>query len=86
MSAEGKKKRGVSGASKGKAAPFRLFGGGCHPKHLAQVMRTIGNEVEKIGRPRDGSAWDRGARKAGKLGGQGGLTYAEATALEEGRR
>ena len=77
MSAAGKKKRGESGASKGKSAPFRLFGGGAHPNHYAQVMRTIGNEVEKIGRPRPGSAWDKSVQ---------GLSYAEATAAEEKRR
>lgn len=77
MSAAGKKKRGESGASKGKSCAFRLGGGGVHPSALAAVMRTIGNEAEKIGRPRPGSAWDKPAH---------GMTYAEATAAEERRR
>lgn len=89
MSAAGKKKRGESGASKGKTAPFRLFGGGCHPNHLATTMRAVGGEVEKIGRDREGSAWDKGSRRGNGQSKGGGpssyLTYAEATAAERRR-
>lgn len=78
MSAEGKKKRGVSGAANAKAIPFRYTGGGVHPGHLAATMRAVGGLVEKCGRPRDGSAWDRPANH---------LSFAEATAQEKhGRR
>ena len=74
MSAEGKKKRGVSGATNAKSIPFRYSGGGVYPDHLAATMRAVGGLIDKCGRPRDGSAWDRP---------QQGLTYAEATAAEQ---
>lgn len=73
MSAEGKKKRGVSGAANGKSIPFRYTGGGVYPSHQAATMRAIGGLAEKCGRPRDGSAWDKPVA---------GMTYAEATAAE----
>lgn len=73
MSAAGKKKRGESGAANGKSIPFRYSGGGVYPNHLATTMRAIGGQAEKIGRPRDGSAWDKPIQ---------GLSYAEATAAE----
>ncbi len=77
MSAEGKKKRGVSGAANGKSCAFRYSGGGVYPNHLAGIMRAIGGLSEKCGRPRDGSAWDKVPQ---------GYSFAEATAMEEGRR
>lgn len=74
MSAEGKKKRGISGAANGKSIPFRYTGGGVHPKHLATTMHQIGGLSEKVGRPRDGSAYDKTPQ---------GLSYAEACAREK---
>lgn len=59
MSAEGKKKRGNSGRSNAEGSPFRLGGGGCHPKALAQVMAMLPGVVGRIGRPQDGSAFDK---------------------------
>lgn len=60
MSAEGKKKRGVSGASNAKDQPFRLSGGGLWPTHLRKTMSVLPGYGERIGRPREGSAWDKG--------------------------
>ena len=77
MSAEGKKKRGESGVANAKHIPFRYSGGGVHPNHLARTMMAVGGLVDKCGRPRDGSAWDRPLA---------GLSYAEATAVEERAR
>lgn len=73
MSAEGKKKRGVSGASNAKNIPFRYTGGGVYPNHLAQTMRAIPGLIEKSGRPRSGSAYDKPPS---------GLSYAEVCARE----
>jgi hypothetical protein len=38
MSAEGKKKRGVSGLANAKAQPYRLNGGGCYPLYLRAIL------------------------------------------------
>lgn len=73
MSAEGKKKRGISGAANGKSIPFRYSGGGVYPRHQATIMRAAGNMAERCGRPRTGSAWDRPPH---------GLSYDEACRAE----
>lgn len=59
MSAEGKKKRGVSGKANAEASPFRLNGGGCYPSHLRQTMASLPGYVSRIGRPVPGSAFDK---------------------------
>jgi len=38
MSAEGKKKRGVSGQANAKASPFRLNGGGLYPLYMRKIL------------------------------------------------
>lgn len=73
MSAEGKKKRGEGGVSNAANNGFRYTGGGAYPGHYAGTMRSVGGMIEKIGRPRVGSAFDKPVM---------GLTYAEATARE----
>lgn len=59
MSAEGKKKRGESGAANARSQPFRLSGGGLHPDHLRGIMASLPGYVERMGKPRAGSAWDK---------------------------
>jgi hypothetical protein len=59
MSAEGKKKRGESGRANALSQPFRLSGGGVWPSHFRRVMDSLPGYAERIGRPREGSAWDR---------------------------
>lgn len=59
MSAEGKKKRGVSGKANAESQPFRLSGGGAWPSHYAAMMRSLPGYVARIGRPHPGSAWDK---------------------------
>ena len=50
MSAEGKKKRGISGQSKAKSNPFRLNGGGCYPSHFRATLGVLGLD-KSVGRP-----------------------------------
>jgi hypothetical protein len=56
MSAEGKKKRGESGLSNAKNAPFRLNGGGLYPMYMRHIM---GEPGRRVGRPQAGSAYDK---------------------------
>lgn len=66
MSAESKKKRGISGASNGKTIPFRYGGHGAS-------WKTDGAFHPKRGKPQPGGAWDKPLQ---------GLTYDEATQAE----
>ncbi len=59
MSSEGKSKRGNSGKKNAESQPFRLNGGGVHPSHQRQTMASLPGYNERIGRPREGSAWDK---------------------------
>lgn len=74
MSAEGKKKRGEGGVSNAANNGFRYSGGGAYPGHYASTMRAVGGMIERIGRPRAGSAFDKPPE---------GLSYADATAREK---
>ncbi len=59
MSAEGKKARGEAGKSNAEHQPFRLSGGGVWPAHYRRVLMTLPGYLDRIGRPRPGSAWDK---------------------------
>lgn len=59
MSAEGKKKRGISGAANAKSISFRYNGGGAYPSHYRKTLAAIPGLPNRVGRPAPGSAFDK---------------------------
>lgn len=49
MSAEGKKRRGISGKANAEASPYRLNGGGLYPLYMRKILGPALSA--KIGRP-----------------------------------
>ena len=50
MSAEGKKKNGVSGLSKANRSPYRLNGGGLFPLYVRKIMASAPKSLDEDSR------------------------------------
>lgn len=47
MSAESKKRRGISGKANAKTSPFRLNGGGCYPLYMRKILGNLAYHIGK---------------------------------------